>query len=338
MNTSVNPRHFFFGALIIALGLSIAIFLPFLSIIILAGSCAVVMYPLFMRLKKWMRSKSGAVPALVTVLTFAVLVCAPLVLLGIVVFNQSSALYASLVSKGTYSSYMGTFDAIARQYVPSGIALDIEGKVAELAANVSANIAHLFTATLSTLFSFLLLLLSLFYFLKDGDHWKQAAILLSPLPDTDDERVLVRLRDAIRGVVQGYLLIALVQGILMGIGLALFGVPNAALLGVVAGIASLVPSVGTALVSVPLVCYLFFSGDVHGAIGMAIWASVLVGMVDNLLSPVLVGRRLKMPPFAVLFSVLGGVSLLGPAGILIGPLVISLLYALVSIYKDERTA
>jgi predicted PurR-regulated permease PerM len=155
------------------------------------------------------------------------------------------------------------------------------------------------------------------------------------LKDEDDRKILRSIIKTINGVIKGYILIALIQGFLMGLGLYLFGVPNPALWGVVAGIASLIPSIGTALVSVPAVIYLYAIGSTIPAIGLLIWAVLIVGFIDNLLNPIIVGKSIKVPMLLILFSVLGGISLLGPIGILIGPLVIGLLYTLISIYKEE---
>jgi predicted PurR-regulated permease PerM len=121
----------------------------------------------------------------------------------------------------------------------------------------------------------------------------------------------------------------------MGIGLAIFHVPNPAIWAVIAGIASIIPPIGTALVSVPAIIFLFITGNIGGAIGLLIWAVLIVGMGDNLLNPYIVGHKINIPPFLILFSVLGGIALLGPVGILIGPLTVSLLYALIEIYQDE---
>jgi predicted PurR-regulated permease PerM len=121
----------------------------------------------------------------------------------------------------------------------------------------------------------------------------------------------------------------------MGIGLAVAGVPSAALWGVVAGIGSLLPTVGTALVSIPSVIFLIATGHVPQAIGFGIWAFMIVGWVDNLLNPIVISSKIKIPQILVLFSVLGGLALMGPVGFLFGPLIVSLLYALITIYRDE---
>ena len=160
---------------------------------------------------------------------------------------------------------------------------------------------------------------------------------LSPLSGVDDEKILGRLTKTINGVIKGYLLIALIQGILMGIGLTIFHVPDGALWGVVAGITSIIPPLGTAVVSVPAVIFLFVTGHIGAAIGLLIWAILIVGTGDNVLNPYIVGHRIDIPPFLILFSVLGGIALLGPVGILIGPLTISLLYALTEIYQNRNS-
>jgi len=180
-----------------------------------------------------------------------------------------------------------------------------------------------------------LLLLAIFYFLKDGEGWKKALLYMSPLSGEANQKILSRLVQTINGVLKGYLLIAFIQGTLMGIGLTIFHVPNSAIWGVVAGIASIIPPFGTAVVSVPAVIFLFFTGHIGLAIGLLIWAIIIVGAGDNILNPYIVGHKINIPPFLILFSVLGGIELIGPVGILIGPLTVSLLYTLIEIYQSE---
>ena len=182
------------------------------------------------------------------------------------------------------------------------------------------------------------MLLIIFYFLKDGARWKKSIIVLSPLSDKDDEKIINRLSLAVNAVIKGYFLIALAQGVLMGFGLWLFNVPSPALWGIVAAVASLLPTFGTALVSIPAIIFLFMVENTASAIGLLIWAVVVVGLVDNFLSPFVVGGKTNIPPIIILFAVLGGISFLGPVGILVGPLTVSLLYTLISIYRNEFKA
>ena len=99
--------------------------------------------------------------------------------------------------------------------------------------------------------------------------------------------------------------------------------------------ASFVPTLGTSIVFIPSILFLLFTGMQIQALGLMLWAMLLVGTIDNILSPYIISKNTEVPSIFILFSILGGISLMGPIGILIGPLVLSLLYSLVAIYRKE---
>lgn len=333
MQTKIVERYFFFSLLLGTLAFTFLIFKPFLPLLIISASFAVVLFPIY----KYLQSKKipDALSALVTVFLFIVLICGPVLGIGILVFNQSKDVYENIAASGGPDLYFHNIENLINQYVPTDFNFNINDKIGELATFVSRNVAKIFTSTLTTLFSFFLIIISLFFFLKDGKGWRKALVMLSPLRNEDDEKILNKLSLSINGIIKGYLLIAIIQGVLMGAGMAFFGVPNSALWGVIAAIGSLIPTVGTALVSVPATIFLFATGNTPGGIGMAIWAFMIVGWVDNLLNPIIISSKINIPQIMVLFSVLGGLVLLGPIGFLMGPLTVSLLYALISIYNHE---
>jgi len=127
-------------------------------------------------------------------------------------------------------------------------------------------------------------------------------------------------------------MIAIIQGLLSGAGFFIFGVPNPALWGIIAAICALVPGFGTSLVLVPAIIYLFFAGTGAAAIGLALWGALLVGLVDNFLSPILMQRGINIHPLFILFSIIGGLAFFGPSGFIMGPLFLSLLFTLFDIY------
>jgi predicted PurR-regulated permease PerM len=132
----------------------------------------------------------------------------------------------------------------------------------------------------------------------------------------------------------GTLFIALIQGLLAGVGFWIFGLPQPALWGTLTIITALVPVVGTALIWLPASIYLFSTGVTGMALGLFLWGAILVGSIDNFLRPKLIERYMKVHPFFILISVLGGLSLFGPLGFLLGPLVLSLILALLEIYPE----
>jgi len=334
MQPKVMEKYFFFGLLFVTLIFTFFIFRPFWIVLVLGASISIILYPVYAWLNK--KHLPNWLAALITLFFFIIVLCIPLFGIGSIVLDQSQNFYHSIINNnGNAGPLISSIGSKINHVLPKGMSFNINEGVSSFVSFLTNNIANIFNATVSALFSFVLLLLAIFYFLKDGEGWKKALLKLSPLSGVADQKILDRLTQTINGVIKGYLLIAFIQGTLMGIGLTIFHVPNPAIWGVVAGIASIIPPFGTAIVSVPAVIFLFITGHTGLAIGLLIWAVLVVGMGDNVLNPYIVGHKINIPPFLILFSVLGGIALLGPVGILIGPLTISLLYTLTEIYQSE---
>ena len=334
MQPKTIEKYFFFGLSFSVFIFAFLLFRPFWLVLVLGVSFSVILYPIYAWLNK--RHFPNWLASILTLFFFIIVLCIPIFSIGTIVFNQSQDLYHSVVSSnGNTLPFITSLGNKINYILPKGASFNINEVISTFLTFLTNNIANIFSTTVSVLFSFVLLLLTIFYFLKDGENWKKTLLRLSPLSGVADQKIITRLAETITGVVRGYLLIALIQGILMGIGLTIFHVPNAAIWAVVAGIASIVPPFGTAIVSVPAVIFLFATGHTGYSIGLLIWATIIVGTGDNLLNPYIVGQKINIPPFLILFSVLGGISLLGPIGILIGPLTIGLLYTLTEIYQSE---
>jgi predicted PurR-regulated permease PerM len=324
----------YFGLFLIAAVFGIFLMWPFLKIIILAVALAVVFYPIHRWFLRRVTKGNTWLASLCTIITFLIIICVPLTIIGSSVLHQTRDIYFSITRGAQTSMLLERLNESIAQYFP-WTDFQIQDKAIALAGALTTRLGDIVGYAFGAIFSAFLMILAMFYFLKDGPRWHRAIIHGSPLSNENTEKIVGKLELAISGVIKGYLLIALLQGVLLGLGLWVFGIPNPALWGVFAGIASLIPTIGTALVSVPAVVFLFATGDTGAAIGLAIWGSILVGMIDNLLSPVVVGRKIDIHPMLILFAVLGGIALMGPIGILIGPLVISFIYALTSVYSSE---
>lgn len=334
MQTKVVERYFFFGFLFLVLVFSAFIFKPFLAVLAVGASLAVVLHPVYEWINDKITGGRSWLSSLITVILFLIMLCIPLLGLGSIVFHQSQNAYSTIIQTGDANSIIDRANDSITNFLPAGFSFDLRSKLEGMIDAISTNITKVFSTTLTTVFSFLLVILTLFYFLKDGTEWRRSLMVLSPLSDSDDQKIINKLKDSINAVIKGYLLIALCQGILLGLGLFIFGVPNAALWGVATSIAALVPTVGTSLVAIPAIIFLFATGHTGNAVGLIIWSVTIVGTIDNFLSPILIGKKTSIQPLFILFAVLGGISLFGPIGILIGPLTISLLYALISIYRS----
>lgn len=340
-------RPYFLLTILIGAGtLAFLVFRPFLAPLALAIVFAVVLYPLFRQVARGMGKYRG-LAALLTVVLSVVLILAPLFIIGTLIFNQAAELYLSLTSDSG-KAYLADVGTRALTYVEPyfpGVASAQATFIANIGTYAERGLgivlAH-FGAVLSSITSFLLSLviffIALYYLLKDGPKLKRAVIGLSPLLDIDDETVFARLERAINSVIKGNLTIAFIQGIVSGIGFAIFGVPNAILWGTVTAFAALIPGVGTALVFAPAILYLFLVGATVQALGLLVWGVLAVGMIDNFLGPKLVGQGIGLHPLLILLSVLGGLAFFGPIGIFLGPLTISLLFTLLSLYAETARA
>lgn len=328
---------FSIGLLAGALLLMFFVLFPFFSILVVAGTFAVVFAPLYCRIRLSLHSETIA--ALVTVLMVLAIIFIPLIFFGAQVVKEAGQLYLAITAdKGTLflNETVSAVQSKLRLIHPD-IRFDISEFLRQTLGWIVSNAAAIFSSITRLIFGFFLSMLAFYYFLKDGTKLLSILITFSPLPDADDTEILQKLKVAVHSVIFGSLVIAMIQGILVSIGFYAFGVPNGALWGAVAAVASMIPFIGTTLVMLPAIFYLFFTGNIASGFGLLIWGATAVGLIDNFLTPKLIERGIRIHPLLILFSVLGGLSFFGPVGFLIGPFILSLLFALLDIYKKHLT-
>ncbi len=345
MNAKTLRPYFLLLLIIISSLVALFIFRPFLIALALAGIFAMLLQPLYRFVLRGM-SNSPGLSAFVTMMIAVVCILVPLMFISLQIASDARGLYSSL-SDGTGKAYLDTAfrnmnDTLAR-YAPSfalssaELSSTIDQHMQAVLTWLIQNLGGAFGGVTRFLLDFLIFLIALYYFLRDGTKLKQVIIEASPLADAHDTLVLTRLESAVHSVMRGSLMIALLQGALTALGFSFFGIPNSILWGVVAAFSALIPGIGTSLVLIPGIIYLFIIGATVPATGLLVWSILAVGMIDNFLGPRLVGRGLRLHPLVVLLSVFGGLALFGPAGVFLGPLSVSLLFALLSIYQHVST-
>lgn len=335
MQTNSTEKYFLFILLLITILFTLIIFYPFLTIFILSAAFAVVLNPVYLFIKNHLVKNISWLASLITIILFILCLCIPLFFIGKEIFNQTQNIYFNIVSSGTSNHIIEFINSIINRFLPIGFNFDVNSKITELMSVLTGNLANFFTSTINSILMFMIMILALFYLLKDGDKWKNGFINIFPLKNQNTNEILLNLQKSINRIFKGSFIIAIAQGILAWIGFTIFGVPNAIIWALVAGIASFIPTIGTSIVSIPAILFLFFTGMQLQALGLLVWSILLIGTIDNLLNPYIISKDTEIPSLFILFSILGGVSFIGPLGILIGPLVLSLLYSLISIYKKE---
>jgi predicted PurR-regulated permease PerM len=338
----------FVGLLLGAFVLAALVFLPYLTAIVIA----VVLSVIFRPLHRWVArivskgNQGSSFATSVTLIIIAVLVITPLTFLGLRLYAESQHLYFQLTDEGERTLIIKSLNSGLKTI--SHTFFDMTPNFSFDSFNITTYIQGFFDwlfSNLDTIFSsaakiginIFLILLALFYMLRDGGALRRQLIAFSPLKDTHEEQILTKLNLAIQSVVSGSIIVALLQGFFSGLGFWLFGVPNPVLWGTVAMLGAFIPGIGTSLVLVPAILYLFFMSSHTLAIGLLIWGLFAVGLIDNLISGFLMNRKVHIHPFLILLSVLGGLSFFGPVGFVLGPLIVAFLFSLIEIYKASHT-
>ncbi|MEK7621844.1 MAG: AI-2E family transporter [Patescibacteria group bacterium] len=335
MNRHQSERYFLLILLALIFILTFFIFRPFLYALVLAIVFATVFAPLHRRALTLTAGRKSSAALLSTGIVL-IIVVVPISLLGRQIFQEAGGLYSALVgSGGPVDLTRGLNEIFLRftSFSPQSIAsLELEQYLSQGLSWLLEHLGSLFANLARALIGIFIFLVALYYSFRDGDQLARIIISLSPLEDNHDQTIFDKLSLAINSVIRGNLAVAVIQGLLTAVGFAIFGVPNAVLWGSAAAVAALIPSVGTALVLLPGILYLYFNDATLPAVGLLVWGMLAVGLIDNFLGPKLVGRGVHLHPFLILLSILGGIIFFGPIGFLMGPLTLSLLFALLEIY------
>lgn len=328
-------QHYFFLALL--LGVLVLLFYvmrPFLSALVLAFTLSIIFRPLYTRLHRRFGG-NGSLASLVTVSVVIVAVLIPFILIGSLLFGEARDTYLALSANGGGPSVVNkvttSFQHYLNRFVPAAT-IDAGVYIQYGLQWIVSHLDSLFSKFFQIILTIFIMMIAIFYLLRDGLKLRERYIFLSPLSDSYDETILDRISTSISSVVKGSLVIAVVQGVLAAIGVSFAGLPNPLIWGLLATIGSLIPGLGTAVVIGPAIIYLFVIKDLPHAFVLLAWQLLVVGLVDNFMAPYLMKRGMKVHPFLILLSVLGGIAYFGPIGFILGPVILAFFSALLDIY------
>lgn len=340
--TSDRSVHTFYLVLLAASGFfSLYILRSFLITLAVAAVAAVVLYPVYRRMYASVRGRDS-LAALLTILIACVCVIGPLLFIGSRVVSEAYDVYVSVRTQATATD-LGLVGAdLARQletFLPGAGAYAISfseniGAYAQKGAGLLAgSLAAIFSGVTGFAASLFIFFLALYGFLVRGASLLRGAVEASPLGEKDTRMLLAKTEQATTALVRGTLGTALIQGIVASIGFLIFGVPNAILWGMVTALAALIPGIGTMLVLIPAILYLWVFVGAPAALGLTAWGVIAVGSIDNIVGPRLSGSGTNLNLLMTLLSVFGGIALFGVAGIVLGPLAVSITYAIFTMYR-----
>jgi predicted PurR-regulated permease PerM len=312
----------------------------FLMAIFMAGIFSALSYPLYRRLEKWFKGRRS-LASMATLFLIVFVVILPLGgLLGIV---TGQAIKVGEAVTPWVSQQLSQPDAIsdALKSLPFYDKIEpyrnlVLTKAGQLVGHISGFLINrLRSVTLGTvnfIFMLFIMLYTMFFFLMDGDKLIDKILYYLPLEDHDERLMLDKFTSVTRATLKGTAVIGILQGGLAGAAFAVVGIHSAVFWGTIMAVLSFIPGIGTALVWVPAVIILAATGHPAKAIGLGVFCAAVVGSIDNLLRPILVGRDTQMHELMILFGTLGGIIMFGVVGIIIGPIIAALFVTVWEIY------
>jgi len=331
---------FFFGALFLTFLGFFGLFRPFLFPIFWAATIAVIFYPYYKKINHSL--KHDSISSSIMILLIFALVFLPIIAIILMTVNQSVYLYNSVDTSNLVETIGGNVSSqIEQSSLLSAYLSEASQNWSQYLGNATKSISialyesFIQFTQFSIRFIFMLFIFtySLFYFFKDGEKILNKVMFLSPLGDKYEKTLFERFTSTARATIKGTFIIGAVQGTLGGILFAITGIPGAFVWGVVMTALSIIPAIGSFLIWVPAGLIMLFLGNIWEAITIFLVGSLLIGTIDNLLRPKLVGKDIQMHPLIVLFSTLGGIAIFGVSGFVIGPMIAAIFLSLLSIYE-----
>lgn len=334
----------FFAVFLFLLYEMLRILSPFGSALLLAAILVIPLHPLYRRMVVLLHGYQTLAASVMTVVVI-LLVIGPAMALLSVLTSQAVEVYRGIsvsLQSGTlpetWAKAVDLFSSKIGEY-PFLSGVDVKGILLNGLGSVSSGLAAQFGTLLKNalilIVDLLVMLIALFFFFRNGESYYRSFIDMLPFPQVHKTSVAGKVHDTFIAVINGVFLIAIVQGVVTGIGFSLFGLAYPVFWGFLAAILALLPVGGAALVWAPGALFLFLKGATLRSVLLFFWGLVLVTLPDNVLKPLLIGRRAKIPSFFLFIGILGGLHVYGVFGILLGPIIVTMLTAFIQIYREE---
>ena len=349
MNQTWLATAFFFALFLLIIYGAFLILTPFLTAITWAVILAILVYPLYAWLLRQFQGRA-TLAAVTVIALITVIVIAPGIELVRFLTEEAVLLVQSIrtlfdedgkrqwLAKPWVQQLVGWWDLVSFRLTDFNININLKEIVVQSAQNSSKFLVERVTGIAQNVLlftvNFIVALITLFFLLRDGKEFFTRLQRLLPMDREHQQRLFANIVDAVLAVVHGSLVVGMVQGLLAGLAFYFLGVPFAVLWGVVTGFVALFPVGGSTLVTIPATLYLFLQGETIRAIALLVWSVGIVGTVDNVLKPLIIGNRLGLPVLFLFFGILGGLALFGALGIVLGPVIFALLRALLDLYSE----
>jgi len=319
--------------LVLLIVLSFLILKPILISIIVALVLVFIFSPVYDWINKYIKVKTISV-LLITVFLIAIILL-PLWFLTPILIKQAFAIFQATQQIDFVTPLKSIFpDLFASEQFAIEIGAILSSFTTKITNSLVNSLSNIILNFPTLLLQFTVVLFTFFFVLRDKDKVLEYVKTLLPFSKDVEEKLLKYTSGITASLVYGQIVIGIIQGLILGIGFLIFGVPNALLMTLIAIIAGILPIIGPFLVWVPVVIYLFITGSTVSAWGVLTFG-IISSSIDNFLRPLIVSKRTKINSGILLISMVGGLFFFGILGLLLGPLIISYLLILLEIYRGK---
>ncbi|MBV2148730.1 AI-2E family transporter [Sphingobium sp. AS12] len=338
----------FFLALVLIVSIAFALVVePFFAAILWGVIAAILFAPVNKRLLAAMPTHRNSA-ALITLLLIIGIVIVPAIVLAMALLQEAAYFYGKIQSgeidfARLFAQVQASLPGWATRWLRDWGLTNFDAAQAMLTRGITSSFRTLATQALvigQSAFGFLMalgvMLYLAFFLLRDGEDLGRRVVDAAPLRASQRQALIHQFVVVIRATIKGSIVVAIVQGLIGGIVFGMLGIEGALLWGVLMGAFSLLPAIGTGLIWVPVALFLFATGAIWQGVVLVLCGVLVIGMVDNVLRPVLVGRDTRIPDYVVLISTLGGIEMFGFNGIVIGPVIAALFIATWNIFTRMR--
>ena len=313
---------------------------PFIMAVLLAGIFSSLAQPVYRRVTGWFGGRRSAA-SIITLLMIVLVIILPLgFLLGVVTAEAikvgesvSPWVQDKIDNPDKVIIWMEGLPYFDRIALHEDDILTRAGQMVGLLSKfLINNLSHATTGTVHFLFMLMIMLYSMYFFLMDGGKLIDLILYYLPLEDQEERRLLEKFSSVTRATLKGTAVIGILQGGLAGLAFQLAGIPSAIFWGTLMVVLSVIPGIGTALIWVPAAVILIAAGHLAKGIALAVFCGLVVGSIDNVVRPRLVGKDTQMPDLLILLGTMGGIMMFGVLGLILGPIVAALFVTIWEIY------
>ncbi len=338
-------NRFYIFTLIVLLSvfgyLSYSVFKPFISAIVLAVVLGIIFYPVYIFIRKFVKWKSLA--SFLTIIIIITLILGPFSYLSIILGKELSGI-AYYLDNEKLEKLKNILSTPSVEWILENIKLAFNIEVVDLGPLIVDNIADVGKGLVKNLtlgvknilvviLNFLFMVFALFFLLKDGQEFISEIRDHLPFSEKQKDKLASQIKDLVISTIYGGVLLAIIEGFIGGVVFSLLGFQASALWGIGIGLIAFLPMLGTLWIWLPVDLYLFFN-DFIGKGFILLFVGIFLSMVDNIIKPIIISGRTKMPTLLIFFSVIGGIGYFGLMGIIMGPLVVVLFISFFQIFRS----